>query len=70
MIASEMVSSWKTVPVLVGVLAVWLSVLVLFLQHQCAMDGAPEYVPNAHQFGLVQSSHFVLPFNQLAVRKR
>uniref|UniRef100_A0A671ETU2 Basement membrane-specific heparan sulfate proteoglycan core protein n=1 Tax=Rhinolophus ferrumequinum TaxID=59479 RepID=A0A671ETU2_RHIFE len=38
--------------------------------HQCAVDRAPEYVPNAHQFGLVQSSHFVLPFNQLAVRKR
>ncbi|KAK1337594.1 hypothetical protein QTO34_002227 [Cnephaeus nilssonii] len=37
---------------------------------QCAMDGTPEYVPNAHQFGLAQSSHFVLPFNQLAVRKR
>ncbi|XP_006761995.1 PREDICTED: laminin subunit alpha-1 [Myotis davidii] len=37
---------------------------------QCAMDGTPGYVPNAHQFGLVQSSHFVLPFNPLAVRKR
>ncbi|KAM5218754.1 laminin subunit alpha-1 isoform 1-T1 [Hipposideros larvatus] len=37
---------------------------------QCAVDGAPEYVPNAHQFGLMQGSHFVLPFNQLAVRKR
>ncbi|CAK6447793.1 unnamed protein product [Pipistrellus nathusii] len=37
---------------------------------QCAVDGTPEYVPNAHQFGLAQSSHFVLPFNQLAVRKR
>ncbi|XP_039074653.1 laminin subunit alpha-1 isoform X2 [Hyaena hyaena] len=37
---------------------------------QCAVDRAPEYVPNAHQFGLTQGSHFVLPFNQLAVRKR
>ncbi|XP_036274949.1 laminin subunit alpha-1 [Pipistrellus kuhlii] len=37
---------------------------------QCVVDGTPEYVPNAHQFGLAQSSHFVLPFNQLAVRKR
>ncbi|XP_036906226.1 laminin subunit alpha-1 isoform X2 [Sturnira hondurensis] len=37
---------------------------------QCAVDGAPEYVPDAHQFGLTQGSHLVLPFNQLAVRKR
>nr|XP_035961897.1 laminin subunit alpha-1 isoform X1 [Halichoerus grypus] len=37
---------------------------------RCAVDRAPEYIPNAHQFGLMQSSHFVLPFNQLAVRKR
>ncbi|XP_077756139.1 laminin subunit alpha-1 [Canis aureus] len=37
---------------------------------QCAVDRAPEYIPNAHQFGLMQGSHFVLPFNQLAVRKR
>ncbi|KAM7125254.1 laminin subunit alpha-1 isoform 2-T3 [Molossus nigricans] len=37
---------------------------------QCAVDGAPERVPHAHQFGLAQGSHFVLPFNQLAVRKR
>ncbi|XP_044239068.3 laminin subunit alpha-1 isoform X2 [Ursus arctos] len=37
---------------------------------QCAVDRAPEYIPHAHQFGLTQSSHFVLPFNQLAVRKR
>nr|XP_020733720.1 laminin subunit alpha-1 [Odocoileus virginianus texanus] len=36
----------------------------------CAMDGAPEYVPSAHQFGLAEGSHLVLPFNQLAVRKR
>ncbi|XP_045637894.1 laminin subunit alpha-1 isoform X1 [Ursus americanus] len=37
---------------------------------QCAVDRAPEYIPHAHQFGLTQSSHFVLPLNQLAVRKR
>ncbi|XP_032166436.1 laminin subunit alpha-1 [Mustela erminea] len=37
---------------------------------QCAVDRAPDYIPSAHQFGLSQSSHFVLPFNQLAVRKR
>ncbi|EPY79313.1 laminin subunit alpha-1 isoform 1 [Camelus ferus] len=36
----------------------------------CAVDRAPEYVPNAHQFGLTEGSHFVLPFNQLAVRRR
>ncbi|XP_008589478.1 PREDICTED: laminin subunit alpha-1-like [Galeopterus variegatus] len=37
---------------------------------QCAVDTAPEYVPSAHQFGLMQNSHFVLPFNQSAVRKK
>ncbi|XP_024619438.1 laminin subunit alpha-1 [Neophocaena asiaeorientalis asiaeorientalis] len=36
----------------------------------CVADRAPEYVPNAHQFGLAGGSHLVLPFNQLAVRKR
>nr|KAF6422582.1 laminin subunit alpha 1 [Rousettus aegyptiacus] len=36
----------------------------------CAVDAAPEYVPSAHQFGLTQSSHFVLLFNQLAIRRR
>ncbi|XP_039701762.1 laminin subunit alpha-1 isoform X1 [Pteropus medius] len=36
----------------------------------CAVDAAPEYVPNAHQFGLTQGSHFVLLFNQLAIRRR
>ncbi|XP_012581228.1 PREDICTED: laminin subunit alpha-1 [Condylura cristata] len=36
----------------------------------CAVEGAPEYVPSAHQFGLTQHSHFVLPFNQSAVRRR
>lgn len=49
---------------------VWLRVHLRVLQGQCAVDRAPEYIPNAHQFGLMQSSHFVLPFNQLAVRKR
>ncbi|KAG8521110.1 Laminin subunit alpha-1, partial [Galemys pyrenaicus] len=37
---------------------------------RCAVEGAPEYVPGAHQFGLTQHSHFVLPFNQSAVRRR
>ncbi|XP_066103211.1 laminin subunit alpha-1 [Saccopteryx bilineata] len=37
---------------------------------QCAVERAPEGVPNAHQFGLAQGSHLVLPFNQMAVRKR
>ncbi|XP_058133366.1 laminin subunit alpha-1 isoform X2 [Dasypus novemcinctus] len=37
---------------------------------QCAVDSVPGYVPNAHQFGLAQGSHFVLPFNQSAVRKK
>ncbi|DAA15893.1 TPA: laminin, alpha 1-like [Bos taurus] len=36
----------------------------------CATERAPEYIPNAHQFGLAEGSHLVLPFNQLAVRKR
>uniref|UniRef100_A0A8C9AUH6 Laminin subunit alpha-2 n=1 Tax=Prolemur simus TaxID=1328070 RepID=A0A8C9AUH6_PROSS len=40
------------------------------LPEQCAVDTAPEYVPGAHQFGLTQSSHFVLPFNQSAVRRK
>lgn len=40
------------------------------LQELCVADRAPEYVPNAHQFGLAGGSHLVLPFNQLAVRKR
>nr|XP_036864248.1 laminin subunit alpha-1 isoform X1 [Manis javanica] len=37
---------------------------------RCAVDRAPEYVPSAHQFGLAQGSHFMLPFNQSAIRKR
>uniref|UniRef100_A0A8C5LLU5 Laminin subunit alpha-1 n=1 Tax=Jaculus jaculus TaxID=51337 RepID=A0A8C5LLU5_JACJA len=37
---------------------------------QCAVDWAPGYVPSAHQFGLSQNSHFVLPLNHSAVRKR
>ncbi|XP_058532986.1 laminin subunit alpha-1 isoform X2 [Ochotona princeps] len=37
---------------------------------QCAVEPALEYVPGAHQFGLSQNSHFVLPFDQLAVRRR
>ncbi|XP_047649705.1 laminin subunit alpha-1 isoform X1 [Phacochoerus africanus] len=36
----------------------------------CAVDRAPEFISNAHQFGLTQSSHLVLPFNQLVVRRR
>ncbi|XP_006868776.1 PREDICTED: laminin subunit alpha-1 [Chrysochloris asiatica] len=36
----------------------------------CAVDRAPDFVPNAHQFGLAQDSHFVFPFDQSAVRKR
>ena len=43
---------------------------VRLLQALCAVDRAPEYVPNARQFGLAEGSHVVLPFNQLAVRKR
>ncbi|XP_032149235.1 laminin subunit alpha-1 [Sapajus apella] len=37
---------------------------------QCAADAAPEYVPSAHQFGLTQNSHLILPFNQSDVRKK
>ncbi|XP_007947206.1 laminin subunit alpha-1 [Orycteropus afer afer] len=37
---------------------------------QCTVDEAPDFVPNAHQFGLAQNSHFVFPFDQSAVRKR
>uniref|UniRef100_A0A8D1QRG4 Basement membrane-specific heparan sulfate proteoglycan core protein n=1 Tax=Sus scrofa TaxID=9823 RepID=A0A8D1QRG4_PIG len=36
----------------------------------CAVDRAPEFISNAHQFGLTQGSHLVLPFNQLVVRRR
>lgn len=43
---------------------------VYLLQELCAMERPPEYVPNAHQFGLAEGSHLLLPFNQLAVRKR
>lgn len=50
--------------------SVWLRVRLHLLQEQCAVDRAPEYIPHAHQFGLTQSSHLVLPLNQLAVRKR
>ncbi|KAK2094641.1 Laminin subunit alpha-1 [Saguinus oedipus] len=39
-------------------------------QEQCSADAAPEYVPSAHQFGLTQNSHLILPFNQSAVRKK
>ncbi|KAB0405420.1 hypothetical protein E2I00_018925, partial [Balaenoptera physalus] len=42
---------------------------VFVLLALCAVDRAPEYVPNARQFGLAEGSHVVLPFNQLAVRK-
>ncbi|XP_044514002.1 laminin subunit alpha-1 [Gracilinanus agilis] len=37
---------------------------------QCVVDREPDYVPNAHQFGLASGSHLILPFNQFAVRKR
>ncbi|XP_026264666.2 laminin subunit alpha-1 [Urocitellus parryii] len=40
------------------------------LPEQCAVDIAPGYVPGAYQFGLSQSSHLMLPFNQSAVRRR
>ena len=43
---------------------------VYLLQELCAMERPPEYVPNAHQFGLAEGSRLLLPFNQLAVRKR
>lgn len=36
----------------------------------CAVDTAPGYVAGAHQFGLSQNSHLVLPLNQSDVRKR
>ncbi|XP_021041837.1 laminin subunit alpha-1 isoform X1 [Mus caroli] len=36
----------------------------------CAVDTAPGYVAGAHQFGLSQNSHMVLPLNQSDVRKR
>nr|XP_051707390.1 laminin subunit alpha-1 isoform X1 [Oryctolagus cuniculus] len=44
--------------------------LPLFSPGQCVEDTPPEYVTDAHQFGLSQSSHFILPFDQSAVRKR
>ncbi|XP_076992059.1 laminin subunit alpha-1 isoform X2 [Tamandua tetradactyla] len=37
---------------------------------QCAVDPAPGYLPDAHQFGLAPSSHAALPFNQSAVRRK
>lgn len=37
---------------------------------QCAVETIPDYILGAHQFGLAQDSHFVLPFNQSSVRKR
>ncbi|XP_026645287.1 laminin subunit alpha-1 [Microtus ochrogaster] len=36
----------------------------------CAVDPAPGFVPGAHQFGLSENSHLVLPLNQSDVRKR
>ncbi|ERE84378.1 laminin subunit alpha-1 [Cricetulus griseus] len=36
----------------------------------CTVDAAPGYVPGAHQFGLSQNSHLVLPFNHSDIRKR
>uniref|UniRef100_A0A8C4MR81 Laminin subunit alpha-1 n=1 Tax=Equus asinus asinus TaxID=83772 RepID=A0A8C4MR81_EQUAS len=70
-IASEMFCSWKKlVCVSGGPSCAWLRVCVRLLQERCAPDQAPEYVPNAHQFGLTQGSHFVLAFNESSVRKR
>ncbi|XP_010636969.1 laminin subunit alpha-1 isoform X1 [Fukomys damarensis] len=37
---------------------------------RCAVDTAPQFVSGAHQFGLLQNSHLVLPFNHTEVRKR
>ncbi|XP_055466158.1 laminin subunit alpha-1 [Psammomys obesus] len=36
----------------------------------CAVDPAPGYAAGAHQFGLSQNSHLVLPLNQSDVRRR
>lgn len=40
------------------------------LQEPCAVDPAPGYTAGAHQFGLSQNSHLVLPLNQSDVRRR
>ncbi|XP_053323848.1 laminin subunit alpha-1-like [Spea bombifrons] len=37
---------------------------------QCALEMKPDHVPDAHQFGLTQGSHIVLPFDQSAVRRK
>ncbi|KAM4688464.1 laminin subunit alpha-1 [Discoglossus pictus] len=37
---------------------------------QCAQEILPDYIPNAHQFGLTKGSHIVLPFDQSAVRRK
>ncbi|XP_037662104.1 laminin subunit alpha-1 isoform X2 [Choloepus didactylus] len=37
---------------------------------RCAMDRAPDYIPDAHQFGLAPGSHLALPFNQSAARRK
>ncbi|KAM4704989.1 laminin subunit alpha-1 [Rhinophrynus dorsalis] len=37
---------------------------------QCAQEILPDHVPNAHQFGLTQGSHIVLPFDQSSVRRK
>ncbi|XP_063307614.1 laminin subunit alpha-1 isoform X1 [Pelobates fuscus] len=37
---------------------------------QCAIEVVPDHVPNAHQFGLTQRSHIVLPFDQSSVRRK
>ncbi|XP_053323844.1 laminin subunit alpha-1-like [Spea bombifrons] len=37
---------------------------------QCALEMKPDHVSDAHQFGLTQGSHIVLPFDQSAVRRK
>ncbi|KAM8966911.1 laminin subunit alpha-1 [Pelodytes ibericus] len=37
---------------------------------QCALEVLPDHVPDAHQFGLTQGSHIVLPFDQSSVRRK
>ncbi|XP_038603188.1 laminin subunit alpha-1 [Tachyglossus aculeatus] len=40
------------------------------IPEQCATEEVLDYIPGAHQFGLVQGSHLVLPFNHSTVRKK
>lgn len=69
-VASGTFPLWKDMSVSMGSWLHCLRVPVHLLQELCAVDTAPGYVAGAHQFGLSQNSHLVLPFNQSDVRKR